>query len=486
MQIAALYIRVSTDDQAEYSPDAQKRLLIDYAKKNDLTVSEDYIFIDGGISGRKAEKRPEFMRMIGLAKSKEKPFNKILVWKFSRFARNQEESIVYKNMLKRDGVDVISISEPIIDGPFGSLIERIIEWMDEYYSIRLSGEVMRGMTQKAIKDGVPASPPFGYRLFDGKYQINNEEAEIVRMIFQKVADGESVTHICRWLLEIGSTGKQGGKWHSKRIKYMINNPAYIGNLRWNYTTHKNGRTRNDDSECIIKENTHEAIVDKDLFAKAGEKLKDTVNTKRPVSREVSHYLAGLLRCSECGGTLVINHAATKRKGIRYYYRCGMYNKGGCNSPNYLRVETIEGYLKEGLQRDLEALNNCYSICIVENVDNKENSTNERIILERSLAKTKDKYTAAKNAYLAGIDSIEEYKQNKIDIKSEEENILAKLSKLSIDPVEKSNKIKEKLSGVIELLESDLSPKNKNDFLKSFIKSIIVDVKNDTMRINYYV
>lgn len=112
---AALYIRVSTEDQIELSPDSQKKLLLEYAKKNDFIINDEHIFMDEGISGRKAEKRPAFMQMVGLAKKKEnKPFEKILVWKFSRFARNQEESIVYKNMLRKDGVEVISISEPII------------------------------------------------------------------------------------------------------------------------------------------------------------------------------------------------------------------------------------------------------------------------------------------------------------------------------------------------------------------------------------
>lgn len=69
------------------------------------------------------------MKMVGLAKSKEHPFDVILVWKFSRFARNQEESIVYKSLLKKNHVEVVSVSEPLIDGPFGTLIERIIEWM---------------------------------------------------------------------------------------------------------------------------------------------------------------------------------------------------------------------------------------------------------------------------------------------------------------------------------------------------------------------
>ena len=96
--------------------------------------------------------------MIALAKQPSHPIDVILVWKFSRFARNQEESIVYKSMLKKDNVDVISVSEPLIEGPFGSLIERIIEWMDEYYSIRLSGEVLRGMKEKALQKGYQTSP----------------------------------------------------------------------------------------------------------------------------------------------------------------------------------------------------------------------------------------------------------------------------------------------------------------------------------------
>ena len=106
------------------------------------------IFEDEGFSGGDL-KRPAFQRMIGHAKAGE--FEMILVWKFSRFARNQEESILYKSMLSRSGVEVISISETLDDSPFSSLIERIIEWMDEYYVIRLSGEVKRGMIEKGKK-----------------------------------------------------------------------------------------------------------------------------------------------------------------------------------------------------------------------------------------------------------------------------------------------------------------------------------------------
>ena len=96
MKYAAAYIRVSDDRQDEYSPDSQLKLIREYAGRNSYCVPDEYVFYDDGISGRSVKKRKAFNDMIAFAKSKEHPFQAILVWKFSRFARNQEESIVYK------------------------------------------------------------------------------------------------------------------------------------------------------------------------------------------------------------------------------------------------------------------------------------------------------------------------------------------------------------------------------------------------------
>ena len=144
------YIRVSTHMQEELSPDAQKREIQRWADAHKIQILR--WFQDTGISGKKASNRSDFQQMISLAKEAAHP-DYILTWKFSRFARNQEESIVYKSLLRKNNVQVISVSEPLPDGPFSSLIERIIEWMDEYYSIRLSGEVRRGMMEKALSGG---------------------------------------------------------------------------------------------------------------------------------------------------------------------------------------------------------------------------------------------------------------------------------------------------------------------------------------------
>ena len=160
--------------------------------------------------------------MIGLAKGDDHPVDLILVWKFSRFARNQEESIVYKSLLKKQhNVDVVSVSEPLSDDPFGSLIERIIEWMDEYYSIRLSGEVYRGMKENALRGAYQARPPLGYKVVEhGKPPvIVPEEAKIVRTIFEKYTnESMSFFDIARYLNSLGLKTSHGKSFERRSCR----------------------------------------------------------------------------------------------------------------------------------------------------------------------------------------------------------------------------------------------------------------------------
>ena len=203
-KIAAAYIRVSTDDQVEYSPDAQLVEIRKYAASHGYILPQDYIFLDEGISGKHTEKRPEFNRMIGIAKCKPRPFDAILLWKFSRFARNREDSIVYKSMLRKDlGIDVISISEPLADDKMSILMEAMIEAMDEYYSVNLAEEVKRGMTEKARRGGLQSTPAFGYRVEHNRLVPVPEEAALVRSIFERFISGQGLFPIAKWLNEMG-------------------------------------------------------------------------------------------------------------------------------------------------------------------------------------------------------------------------------------------------------------------------------------------
>jgi site-specific DNA recombinase len=86
------------------------------------------------------------------------------VWKYSRFARNREDSIVYKSLLRKHGVQVISVTEPFEDTPTGKLLEAIIESLDEFYSANLGQEVLRGLRESASRGFyVSSRTPYGYR-----------------------------------------------------------------------------------------------------------------------------------------------------------------------------------------------------------------------------------------------------------------------------------------------------------------------------------
>ena len=159
---AAAYIRVSTDDQVELSPASQLVEIRKWASANGYFVPDEYVFVDEAKSGRKVTGRDDFRRLIATAKTKPKPFDAILLWKFSRFARNRDDAVYYKSILRKQlKIDVISIKEPIEDGKMGVIMESMIEAMDEYYSINLAEDVKRGMEEKHRRGELQSTPAFG-------------------------------------------------------------------------------------------------------------------------------------------------------------------------------------------------------------------------------------------------------------------------------------------------------------------------------------
>lgn len=116
-----------------------------FDQNHQLLLLDSHIYMDEGISGRTAARRPAFLKMIAAARETPRPFDVILVWKYSRFARSRQDSIFYKSLLRREcGIDVISITEPLSDDPTSILMEALLEAMDEYYSVNLGQEVRPG------------------------------------------------------------------------------------------------------------------------------------------------------------------------------------------------------------------------------------------------------------------------------------------------------------------------------------------------------
>ena len=462
-RIGALYIRVSTDDQAELSPDAQKRLLLDYAKKNGIIISNDFIFSES-VSGRHVQKRPEFQRMIGIAKQPSHPIDVILVWKYSRFARNQEESIVYKSMLKKDHVDVISISEPLIDGPFGSLIERIIEWMDEYYSIRLSGEVLRGMKEKALQNGYQSSPCLGYEAVGhGKpYQINEAEYAMVSYIMD-LYDNQNMdeTAIARKCNDLGYKTKRGNPFERRTIDRILQNPFYCGIVSWN---------------GVEFEGAHEVRISKERFDR---RQRLIASRKRPMkARNVStckHWLSGLLKCSVCGATL-----SYTGNGKCPYFQCWKYAKGFHKTSVALSVKKAEEAVISYFDQILSGTDFTY-------VRKDQPATDETVAIEqlqKELSKLSTREIRIRDAYESGIDSLEEYKANKERLISNRLQLETGLEKLRKEQEEKEvNKedVLHEIKSVNDILKNpDVSYEEKGTLIRTIVDQIVYDKESCKM------
>lgn len=475
---ACAYIRVSTDKQEELSPDAQKRLIIDYCKKNGYTITNENIFFENGISGKKADKRPEFKRMIALAKSKEHPFDVILVWKFSRFARNQEESIVYKSMLKKANVDVVSVSEPVIDGPFGSLIERIIEWMDEYYSIRLSGEVIRGMTEKALRGGYNAQPPLGYKKNSdtGIPEIYEPEAVIVRNIFSYISQGLSLIDTARSVNNMGFHTRRGGMFEQRTIRYIIENPFYYGYVRWN-RQNPSEHTIKDKSEWIIAPGTHPTLINKESWDFANEQL---IKISRPYKERgtsgIKHWLSGIVKCSSCGSSLVSN---SLWKGHSTSFQCSGYNKCKCKVSHYIKTERLEAGIYEGFLKVLSSKNVTY-----EKVS--EHSYEEKVDTAALLKNIEDKERRIKQAYRDGIDTLEEYKDNKAILQKEREKVMEIISRQQPAVQDEDNEtMLRQIKNAYEIIKNeDLDKLTRANAIRSVVSKAVYDNEKDTLDIYF--
>jgi site-specific DNA recombinase len=350
-KMVAIYARVSSDRQdVDLSISAQLKALRENASRNGYNVLKE--FVDEAESGRSTA-RPAFREMISMARMKHPPFQLILVWKLSRFARNREDSIIYKSLLRKQGIQVVSINEPIEDTPTGRLMEGIIEVIDEFYSSNLAQDVVRGMRENASRGFFNGSrPTFGYlrkKVKDGDKLRNTLEIDpnhepIVKRIFKEAFEGKGLKEIAKGLNSDGIAAPGGGKWGKQRIHKILINEAYTGCLVWGKNHHgKSGLPP------VRKDGAWPALIDKETF----ETIKANLNGRAPkvVHPRVTssqYLLSGLIKCRKCGAAY-IGYGA--KSGHFHYYVCGTtYNKGKDICPSqHLPKEKLEKYVIEKIK-----------------------------------------------------------------------------------------------------------------------------------------
>jgi site-specific DNA recombinase len=419
LENAAIYIRVSTEEQTEYSPQAQYDELLAYAKEHQLMVQENHVFIDNGISGKSALKRPAFLSMMKLSKAKPRPFDVVLVHKYDRFARNKEDSVLYKAMLKKSGIRVISIKEPIpTDDKFAVIYESMLEAMAEYYSLNLAEEVKKTMIKKAHQGEHQSIAPFGYRNKDKTFELVPEEAVIVKHIFhQFLQQDKSCWQIAKEINQMGIKTHRGNAFESRAITYILTNPVYAGFSRWT-PTEKRPRNENHPDTVIVPAN-HTPIITKELFKAVQNKIN--ANKKRPHKRPTTlqnqyTWLQGILLCGNCNHPLLVsNHY----KNGNVQLQCGSYNHGLCAVSHSISTARLIPVILNTLQALVDFSHiTAYSVSFQK--DNDCLKTLEQYKMQRN--QLLRKLERVKEAYLNSIDSLEEYTKNKTELQNQLQEI----------------------------------------------------------------
>ena len=177
------------------------------------------------------------------------------------------------------------------------IMEAFIEAMDEYYSLDLSENVKRTMTEKHLRGELQSTPSFGYTVEDNILIPLSEEAEMIREIFRRFISGAGYYNISRWVNSMGVTTHRGGRFENRTIEYIIRNPVYIGKLRWN----PNGRTRRDydNKDIILVDGKHEPLIDMETWEAAQRRVAEIKAQwqyrERPVETK-KNWLSGLVHC----------------------------------------------------------------------------------------------------------------------------------------------------------------------------------------------
>lgn len=440
---AAVYIRVSTDEQTEYSPKSQQEMIARYAQTHAIELSEAYTYIDEGISGRTSA-RPAFQKMLADARIKPKPFDLVLVWKFSRFARNRKDSIVCKAMLKQQGIEVVSVSEPLGDDSTSVLMEALLEAMDEYYSLNLAQEVRRGMEQKFREGGVVSRPPFGYRMREGEFVIEPTEADAVKQLFEGISAGRSLRSLADTLAAEAICRADGSLLTPRAIRYILQNPIYCGRA---------GRTI--EGKWVVLPARQPPIVSEQIFDGVQSIFARSASDRRKGSqkhRSRDWMLRGLLVCSNCGAKIA--------KAGKGYLQCSGYARGSCKVSHFVRENKVNSALAASLKR----LDSSAVVLTFEERERRQNREAE--LFERALQR-------AERAYLAGFTDLTEYMSQKERVIAQKEAFSeVTLSSVSVNT-----------AFIAAFIEDDrFSPIQKHDLLCVLIEQIVFESRTGTLRI----
>lgn len=396
----AIYIRVSTDEQAQhgFSLEAQKDRLIAYCVSQGWDEYE--IYNDDGYSGTTLE-RPGIQRLIRAAEKKK--FDTVIVYRLDRLSRRQRDVLhLLEEVFEKNDIAFKSATEPFdTSTPLGKAMLGILAVFAQLERETIIERTMEGHKRRARNGLWGGGPqPFGYQWNkeEQKLEIVEKEARIVRGIFQRVIGGESLTKIQRWARSL----HPNKWWDHNVIRHIVTRPTYLGYIT--YGDH-------------LGEGNHEAIVDEETYQRANDEIKRRNYGTRAIGK---YLLSGLLRCGECGEPV----SSAPKRGFLYYV-CARknagksYYKGGLCTSRHIRGNELEEAIVDELRsvasnaEDIKGLLDASSATVSK--EDIEQLSKDIAQIERRIKRWDEAYEAEEISRQKWRDKVQPLEQEKMNI-----------------------------------------------------------------------
>ena len=431
---AAIYIRVSTEEQANegYSIDAQKEKLTALCKSQDWQVYE--IYADEGFSAKDLN-RPGIQRL--LQDAERRKFDIIVFYKLDRLSRSLKDLTSLIDKFEKLSIKIKSLTEPFdTTSPPGKLMLNMLGSFAQFER-EIIGERTKLGLERAFRQGKwVTSAPFGYKVKNGKLQVDEEEANTVRKIFELFLEKNyGIKTIVNFLNRNYKLNGRKKTWAMNSVWKILKNPVYCGYVRW---------------KGEVKKGNHKPLISKDTFDRV-QKILESRNKIPPRTATTSSLLVGLVKCGICGSRL------TPARGKSYKYYACIGRDNGCKLP-YISAPQLE----EAIVKEIEKISTDKKV-----IDDSLKKLKERMSKETERMKKEHKRLNR------GVERLEKQKEKKLEWLSEtlpSRNITQKISREIEEIDQKIREAKIKLSQTeVDLKEKEI--KNiKSEMVGAFLKN----------------
>lgn len=501
---AGLYERLSDEDDLDTescSIESQRQIMRQYCDSKGINIIDEYV--DDGYSGTNFD-RPSFKRMLGDLKSGK--INLVITKDLSRLGRNYVDTGYYvEQVFDNYNVRYIAIDDSVDTLQGENMVMPIKNIMNDWYAKDISKKTKSSLNARA-KNGqyLASKPAYGYKKStEDRHMllIDQEAAEVVKQIYYLASMAYGYNKIVKHLTHNkvltpqsyfvkqnptyfkNMTFEPHCDWNNKTIQVILNNEIYLGKTIYGKTCSRKirgkDRIEKPKDEWIVKDNTHEPIISRELWDEAHNKL---CNRKREGAQGEVHMFAGLLYCKECGATMTFNNRDF-HKELNGEFVCGTYKRKGkdrCQT-HYITYENVYNLIIKDIRNKAKSANKDEQRFLqsLENENHKiEIAQNDQLLKDENYVRNRIKQldVIMKNLYedkALGVISTQRYSTMVSEYESEQNDLKDKLA-VSESIQMNNDKSKQKAKTFTKLIKEAIGVKTLDrNILNKLIKRVTI-------------